>query len=44
MQYSDFKQKLQSRVFGDDLNCDILTTVLKNTERYISLFCVANAK
>lgn len=44
MQYDEFKQKLQGRVFGDDLNYDILRTVLKNPERYIGLFRVTNAK
>ncbi|MEG9490900.1 hypothetical protein [Mannheimia indoligenes] len=44
MQYDEFKPKLQGRVFGDDLNYDILRTVLKNPERYIGLFRVTNAK
>lgn len=44
MLYSDFKQKLQGRVFGDDLNYEILRTTLQNPERYIGLFRVTNAK
>lgn len=44
MQYEDFKQKLQNRIFGDDLNLEILTTVIENPDRYIGLFRVTNAK
>lgn len=44
MQYDEFKQKLQGRVFGDDLNYEILRTVLLNPKRYIGLFRVTNAK
>lgn len=44
MQYIDFKQKLQGRVFGDDLNYEVLRTVLLNPKRYIGLFRVTNAK
>ncbi|MDK4625402.1 HpyAIV family type II restriction enzyme [Kingella kingae] len=44
MKYKDFKNKLQTRIFGVDLNLEILTTVIENPDRYIGLFRVTNAK
>lgn len=44
MTYEDFKNSLNSRIFGDDLNHEILETVLKNPKRYIGLFRITNAK
>lgn len=44
MKYTDFKTKLQNRIFGDDLNYEILETVLKNPHRYIGLFRITNSK
>ena len=44
MTYDDFKNSLNSRIFGDDLNYEILETVLKNPKRYIGLFRITNAK
>nr|WP_315520644.1 restriction endonuclease [uncultured Campylobacter sp.] len=44
MTYEDFKNSLNDRIFGDDLNYEILETVLKNPQRYIGLFRVTNAK
>lgn len=44
MTYEDFKNSLNSRIFGDDLNYEILETVLKNPKRYIGLFRITNAK
>ncbi|MCK3658314.1 restriction endonuclease [Pasteurellaceae bacterium Pebbles2] len=44
MEYSVFSQKLKNKVFGEDLNYEILETVLKNPQRYIGLFRVTNAK
>lgn len=44
MKYEHFKSKLQNRIFGDDLNLEILTTVIENPDRYIGLFRVTNAK
>ena len=46
MQYKHFKEKLNSRIFldNDDLNLEILTTVINSPERYIGLFRVTNAK
>ena len=44
MTYEIFKDKLNTRIFGDDLNYEILETVLKNPKRYIGLFRVSNAK
>lgn len=44
MKYDEFKQKLQGRVFGDDLNYEVLRTVLLNPKRYIGLFRITNAK
>lgn len=44
MTYEIFKQKLNDRIFGEDLNYEILTTVLNNPHRYIGLFRITNAK
>lgn len=44
MKYEEFKQKLNLQVFGEDVNYEILTTVIKNPNRYIGLFRVTNAK
>lgn len=44
MTYEDFKNGLNSRIFRDDLNYEILETVLKNPKRYIGLFRITNAK
>lgn len=44
MTYDDFLKKLNKRVFGDDLNYEILKTVLENPKRYIGLFRITNAK
>lgn len=44
MKYDIFKNKLNNRIFGDDLNYEILLTVLKNPKRYVGLFRITNAK
>ena len=44
MKYDIFKNKLDNRIFGDDLNYEILLTVLKNPKRYVGLFRITNAK
>ncbi|OCR92515.1 HpyAIV family type II restriction enzyme [Campylobacter fetus] len=44
MNYNFFKNTLNSRIFGDDLNYEILLTVLNNPKRYIGLFRITNAK
>ena len=44
MTYLEFKQKLDQKVFTDDLNYEILLTCLKNPERYTGLFRITNAK
>ena len=46
MQYKHFKEKLNSKIFlsNDDLNLEILTTIINSPERYIGLFRVTNAK
>lgn len=44
MTYDNFKNSLNGRIFGDDLNYEILETVLKNPKRYIGLFRITNAK
>lgn len=44
MTYEHFKTKLNTRIFGEDLNREILETVIKNPQRYIGLFRVTNAK
>ncbi len=44
MQYEEFQKRLNNRIFGDDLNYEILLTVLNNPERYIGLFRITNAK
>lgn len=44
MTYKDFKNKLDTKIFGEDLNYEILLTVLKNPKRYIGLFRITNAK
>ncbi|EIC5480460.1 restriction endonuclease, partial [Campylobacter upsaliensis] len=44
MTYEEFKDRLDDRIFGEDLNYEILLTVLKNPKRYIGLFRITNAK
>ena len=44
MQYSDFKNMLKTEVFGQDLNYQILKTVIENPQRYIGIFRVTSAK
>ncbi|MDL2346208.1 HpyAIV family type II restriction enzyme [Campylobacter hyointestinalis] len=44
MEYNIFKNKLNNRIFGDDLNYEILLTVLNNPKRYIGIFRITNAK
>ncbi|MBS4314141.1 HpyAIV family type II restriction enzyme [Campylobacter vulpis] len=44
MTYEEFKDRLNDRIFGEDLNYEILLTVLKNPKRYIGLFRITNAK
>lgn len=44
MTYEHFKQKLNNRIFGEDLNYEILATVLSNPRRYTGLFRITNAK
>lgn len=44
MTYNEFQSRLNARIFGQDLNYEILLTVLKNPERYIGLFRITNAK
>lgn len=44
MTYDEFQKRLNARIFGQDLNYEILLTVLKNPERYIGLFRITNAK
>ncbi|WP_139452053.1 HpyAIV family type II restriction enzyme [Campylobacter armoricus] len=44
MNYQNFKNKLDVRIFGEDLNYEILLTVLNNPKRYIGLFRITNAK
>lgn len=44
MTYTEFKQKLNSKIFSDNLNYEILCTCLKNPERYTGLFRITNAK
>ncbi|TQR29050.1 restriction endonuclease [Campylobacter sp. MIT 99-7217] len=44
MKYELFEKKLNDRVFTQDLNYEILLTVLKNPKRYIGLFRITNAK
>nr|WP_246059062.1 hypothetical protein [Campylobacter troglodytis] len=44
MSYDEFKHRLNARIFGQDLNYEILLTVLKNPEPYIGLFRITNAK
>ena len=44
MTYDYFKSHLNNRIFGEDLNYEILVTVLKNPQRYIGLFRITNAK
>ena len=36
MQYKHFKEKLSSKIFlsNDDLNLEILTMIIKNSEKY----------
>ncbi|EOI1742122.1 restriction endonuclease, partial [Campylobacter jejuni] len=38
MTYQNFKNKLDTKIFGEDLNYKILLTVLNNPKRYIGLF------
>ena len=44
MDYEVFSSKLNQKIFGDDLNKEILLTCFKNPERYIGLFRITNAK
>lgn len=44
MTYQEFSNGLNSRIFGEDLNYEILLTVLNNPQRYIGLFRITNAK
>lgn len=44
MSYNEFKNKLNQRIFGEDLNYEIVLNVLKNPKRYIGLFRITNAK
>ncbi|EAI1510415.1 restriction endonuclease [Campylobacter coli] len=44
MTYKNFKNKLNAKIFGEDLNYEILLTVLNNPKRYIGLFRITNAK
>lgn len=44
MQYSNFKKMLKKEVFGEDLNYQILKTVIENPQRYIGIFRVTSAK
>ncbi|WP_229204325.1 hypothetical protein [Campylobacter anatolicus] len=44
MTYLEFSKILNERIFGDDLNYEILLTVLENPKRYIGLFRATNAK
>lgn len=44
MDYKDFREKLNSTIFGEDLNYEIVLAVLKNPKRYIGLFRITNAK
>ncbi|EGE9806885.1 restriction endonuclease, partial [Campylobacter jejuni] len=44
MTYQNFKNKLDTKIFGEDLNYEILLTVLNNPKRYIGLFRITNAK
>lgn len=44
MTYESFKNKLNLKIFGQDLNYEIVLNVLKNPKRYIGLFRITNAK
>lgn len=44
MTYEVFKNRLNDRIFGQDLNYEILLTVLENPKRYTGLFRITNAK
>lgn len=44
MTYRNFKDRLNHKVFGEDLNYEILLTVLQNPKRYIGIFRITNAK
>ncbi|EHN6915509.1 restriction endonuclease [Campylobacter jejuni] len=44
MTYQNFKNKLDTKIFGEDLNYEILLTVLNNPKRYTGLFRITNAK
>lgn len=44
MTYEDFKNKLNYKVFGEDLNYEILLNVIQNPKRYIGIFRITNAK
>ena len=44
MTYENFKNRLNNKVFGEDLNYEILLTVLQNPKRYIGIFRITNAK
>ena len=44
MTYENFKNRLNHKVFGEDLNYEILLTVIQNPKRYIGIFRITNAK
>lgn len=44
MEYYEFKNMLKNEVFGNDLNYQILKTVIENPQRYIGIFRVTSAK
>lgn len=44
MTYAEFKTKLNTKIFTDDLHYEILIKAFRNPERYIGLFRITNAK
>lgn len=44
MEYIEFKRMLKAEVFSDDLNYQILKTVIENPQRYIGIFRITSAK
>ncbi|MCX2682645.1 restriction endonuclease [Campylobacter sp. MIT 21-1685] len=44
MKYELFNKKLHSKIFGDDLQYEIVLNVLKNPKRYTGLFRITNTK
>ncbi len=44
MDYERFKQMLKREIFGEDLNYQILKTVIENPYRYIGIFRISSAK